>query len=106
MFPCFAVMDKACKGGVVLPQEDGQIACVILTEQDLLRDFRVKYKFPGPTIRFEFEFQLFLYLRALPSSVTLVAFDPGKARVAVYPLGRLRRFLWEKIKEEYGDEEG
>jgi hypothetical protein len=105
MFPCFAVMDRDCKGGVVLPQQDGQTACVILTDEDLLRSFRQEYGFAGPTVRFEFEFQLFLYLRALPPSVTQVAFDPGKASVAIYPLDRLKAFLWEKVKEEYGDGE-
>jgi hypothetical protein len=105
MFPCFAIMDKACNGGVILHQPDGQIACVILADEDLLRSFRVKHHKIGPTIRFEYEIQLFLYLRALPSSVTQVAFDPGNASVIVYSLDRLKAFLWQKVKEEYGDDE-
>ena len=71
----------------------------------MLRSFRVKNKLAGPTIRFEYEFQLYLYLRALPRSITQVAFDPGNTSVTVYPLDRLKAFLWEKVKEEYGDGE-
>jgi hypothetical protein len=104
MFPCFTVMNRECTSGVLVPQEDRQIACVILTDEDLLRRFRVQHRFGGPTIRFEFEFQLFLYLRSLPPSVTSVAFDPGKTSAVTYPLVRLKRFLWEKVKEEYGED--
>ena len=103
MFPCFAIMNEEGNGGVVLPQEDGQIACVILTDEDLMTSFRAKYGFEGQPIEFRDCLDLFKFLRALPPSVTQVAFDPGKASVAIYPLDRLKRFLWEEVKKEAGE---
>jgi hypothetical protein len=103
MFPCFAIMNKKCTGGVVLPQPDGQIAIVILTDEALLKAYRVEHKLIGPTVRFEFAFQLWLYLCSLPPSITLVAFDPGKASFVAYPIAKLKAFLWQRIEEAGGE---
>jgi hypothetical protein len=103
-FPCFTIMNTNGKGGVVLPQDDGNIACIILTDEDLLQRFREEHGLHGSPLRFEHYGQLFLFLRTLPPSVTLIAFDPGKAAATVYPVERLKRFLRNKIKEEAGEE--
>ena len=81
MFPCFAVMSQSCIGGVVQPLDHGQgIAAIILTDEDLLTEFRIKTNSLGPTIRFEFHQQLYMYLRSLPNEVTHVLFDPSSGK--------------------------
>ena len=77
-FPCFVIMDKNCKGSVVQPMDDGQIAVVILTSEERLRQYRVEHKCLGPTIRFEFDFQLYYYLRSVPALITQIMIDPEK----------------------------
>jgi hypothetical protein len=100
MFPCFAIENKEGTGGVVLPQEDGQIACVILTDEDLVESFREQYGFQGRAITFRHVLDLFKYLRALPPEVTQVAFDPGKKSALIYPLNKLKKFLWEEAQRQ------
>lgn len=78
MFPCFAIMSENGRGAVIQELSDGRIALVLLSDEDLLRRYRVEHQFVGPTIRFEFTPQLVLYLDTLPPEVTHVIVDPAR----------------------------
>ncbi len=77
-FPCYAIMNNACNGGVVLPQEDGSAALALFTEEEKVRKFRAAHAcqmFAGPSVKFDWDHELLLYLNALPSAVTHVGID-------------------------------
>ncbi len=79
-FPCYALMNNACNGGVVLPQGDGTVAMTLFTSEEAVKKFRLAHasqtKFAGPSVKFDWELELLLYLNALPPSVTHIGVDP------------------------------
>jgi hypothetical protein len=97
LYPCYAIMSRDCRGGVVI-DGGGRTALVLLTDEDLLRSFRAQHGHSGPTIRFDWDHELWLYLHALPPEVTHVALDPGKTSVAFYPVDLLKQTLGERLK--------
>jgi hypothetical protein len=48
MFPCFAVMNNACNGGMVIEKEDGRVGLVLLTDEDLLASYRTQHNLLRP----------------------------------------------------------
>jgi hypothetical protein len=72
-FPCYALMSNNCHGGGVLPQGDGTVAMALFTSEENVRRFRlaqVPQMFAGPSVKFDWEYELLLYLNALPPPVT------------------------------------
>jgi hypothetical protein len=61
----------------VHPFEDGRVALVLLTDDDLLQRYRREHGFVGPTIRFENAPQLTLYLNSIPQNITHITIDPS-----------------------------
>jgi hypothetical protein len=80
-FPCYALMSNNCKGGVVLPRDDGSVAMALFTTEEKVRTFRAAHAaqmFAGPSVKFDWDHELLLYLDSLPPPVTHVAVDPEK----------------------------
>jgi hypothetical protein len=77
-FPCYAIMSNDCKGGVVLSDANGSPALALFTTEDKVRKFRaanLPKVFAGPSVKFDWDHELLLYLNALPPTVTMIGFD-------------------------------
>lgn len=78
-FPCYALMNNACNGGVVFPRGDGTVAMTLFTSDDKVRKFRAanaSQMFAGPTVKFDWDHEFLLYLNHLPTAVTHIVVDP------------------------------
>jgi hypothetical protein len=77
-FPCYAIMSNNCQGGVILPRDDGSVAIALFTSEDKVRRFRAAHgarMFPGPSVKFDCDYELLLYLNAVPPAVTHIGVD-------------------------------
>jgi hypothetical protein len=102
VFPCFAVMSESCVGGVVQPLDGEGIAIILLTDEDLLRDFRVKSEKFGPTIRFEFSVQLLMYLQSLPDQISHVLIDPSQGQPKLFSRADVIKALRRQLDSAAG----
>src|SRR5580704_14337210 len=86
VFPCFALMSKSCRGGVIDQLDYGGIALIVFSDEDLVRDYRAKNGSVGPTIKFDFAEQLGLFLHSLRDEVTHVSLDPSEGKPRLFLL--------------------
>jgi hypothetical protein len=80
IFPCFAMHSKDMNGPVLVKSASG-IALVVLTDEDLLRQYQQENQ-TGPAIRFDNPAEFIAYFDSLPQDVVNVAYDPGKPNKA------------------------
>ena len=105
-FPCFAIMSNSCKGGVVLPRDDGSVAMALFTSEEKVRNFRrgnLPQVFAGPSVKFDWEHELLLYLEALPPAVTHIGVDPerpGSGLVLFIPVAAMKTEIRKRLNEE------
>lgn len=104
-FPCYAIMNKTCTGGVVLPRDDGSVAMALFTSEDKARKFRAAnaaQTIVGPSVKFDWEHELFLYLKALPPTVAYVGLDAeGMGSMVVFiPVSELMAQIRRRLDEE------
>jgi hypothetical protein len=81
-FPCYAIFADDCLGPYLLDATSKR-TMLVLTDRDLLQQFRATGGSAGPTIEFDSAMQLALYISALPGAVTHIAFDPTGTGSAV-----------------------
>lgn len=84
--PCYVIMNAHCNGAVVNETDIG-IALAVFSDDDFQRAYRKQHNFIGPTIRFDFEGQLALYLDfAASEGISHVIFDPIGSAGALFPI--------------------
>jgi hypothetical protein len=98
-------MNKRCNGGVVLPQKHGSIAMALFTSEDKARRFRaanVDQKIYGPSVKFDWDHELLLYLEALPPTLKYIGVDPEGIGddVLVIPVSELKAEIRRRLDEE------
>ena len=76
MFPCYTLASQSGQGVVIQPMDDGHIAIVLLTDEDLLQRYREANNLQGATITFNNAFELLAFCDDLPQNVTHVTIDP------------------------------
>jgi hypothetical protein len=104
-FPCYAVMSNNCKGGVVLPRDDGSAAMALFTTEEKVRKFRAAHAsqmFAGPSVKFDWDHELLLYLEALPPQVTHIGVDPEKlgSMVIFIPVVEMKQAIKNRMADE------
>ncbi len=110
-FPCYAIMSNSCKGGVVLPRDDGTVAMALFTSEEKVRKFRaanVPQMFAGPSVKFDWDHELLLYLDALPPAVTHIGVDPqrpGSGLVLFIPVAEMKAEIRKRL-DDRADFEG
>jgi hypothetical protein len=98
-------MSNSCKGGVVLPRDDGTVAMALFTSEEKVRSFRVANQpliFGGPCVKFDWDQELLLYLDALPPVVTHIGVDaerPGSGPVVFIPVAALKAEIRKRSDE-------
>ncbi len=104
-FPCYALMNNACNGGVVLNLNTGAVAMPLFTSEDKVNKFRAAQvatqKFAGPCIKFNWDHELYLYLKALPPSVTEIVVDPEQTQGTYlnFTVAGLKKQLQQSIND-------
>jgi hypothetical protein len=104
-FPCYAIMNKACTGGVVLPQDDGSVAMALFTSEDKVRKFRAanaEQMFVGPSVKFDWDHELLLYLNALPSAMTHIGVDAEAlgSMVLLIPVAEMKAEIRKRLDDK------
>ena len=99
-FPCFSIFDDEGRGPVIVETTDGAKALVVLTDEDLLKRYRLEHEETGPAIRYEFATQMGLFVDSLVVAgvVTEVAFDPGMGKATTVAAAELTKWLLEALK--------
>jgi hypothetical protein len=85
-FPCFTIQNTAGTGPVVQTFDRGDVAMVLLDDEDLVTRFREEHGLGGDTIQFNDKGHLAAYLSTLPPVITAVAFDPGSRAAFLLPV--------------------
>ena len=80
VFPCFAINEK---GPIVRQFDDGRVALVILTDNDLLERYRQDNNLAGETIQFDNERQLVQYLMKVPNAIAYITVDPAQSTFTI-----------------------
>jgi hypothetical protein len=104
-FPCYTIMNKACNGGVVIPVGDGTVMMPLFTSEEAARKFRAAHPetfMAGPSIKFDWDHELLLYLNSLPTAVTVIAMNPAKlgTDVVTYPVASTKEVLFRHLADK------
>ena len=95
MWPCFTVLLKDRFGSVVQEVDEGTIAFVLLTDQDLVFRYQTIHGYPdNPVQAFYDAGQLRTFLALVPPQITHVMLDPLPGTSPnMYPIGPFRELL-------------
>ena len=99
VFPCYAIESESCSGPFVRRFDDGRIAIILLTDDDLLERYRRQHGLHGATIQFDDEPQLVLYLDDMPTNITHIIIDPGEKSIFTASIADFFR----KFLSQFGD---
>jgi hypothetical protein len=104
-FPCYAIMSNNCQGGVVLPRDDGSVAMALFTSEDKVRKFRAAnapQMFAGPSVKFDWDHELLLYLNHLPPAVTHIGVDAEKVggMVLFIPVSEMKAEIRKRLDDK------
>jgi hypothetical protein len=104
-FPCYAIMSNNCQGGVVLPRDGGSAAMALFTSEEKVRRFRAAHAsqmFAGPSVKFDWDHELLLYLNHLPPAVTHIGVDPEQmgSMVLFIPVAEMRAEIRRRLDDK------
>lgn len=97
-FPCYALLSEDGRGFAAEPAEDGTTALVLLTDDDLLEQYRDEQEGHYLPVTLSTSADLSRLLSRLPAGVTHVTFDPSGWFHRRFPTGLIRRIVVRAAK--------
>ncbi len=93
-FPCFCISSDNEKGGSFESAGPGQLALILLTDDDLLDRYVLEKEYLGNAVQtIDSPAELLTMLDRLPPQVGLVTFDPVGGNNLYWPVAQVRSYL-------------